>query len=447
MKKSTLLIIFFVFSGIYSQSPQSHIDLAQKNLDQNLKFTAEFHALMSLSETIKNVKNNKELIQKAFEILNEINSNFRPNKEEMATHADSLKSSNLKLLKDNILPKILNSVFYEDDYFNFYETYLSRLYYDDDNQTVIEMHEQVSDILWKSKNKLKIEHLNHLNYVIKAYVSKNEVQKNIDLLALMQEIYENNGRTREDNFISVYLEVGDQYDEIDINSSLTFYDIALKRYQKLGESKDENILNEILESQSIAQLFSGKYKEALEIELENLKSLQPNNYKYLKAKLRILDLYYKTDDLNSIQKQIDEIRILIEKIDKQKDSYLINKVELSYILVENKDYKNAIKDLEELIVFLEKFRNDDFSTTNEIKFLLCKCLFYDNQINNAKKIADTINEKYLTDENFKEFDALKKNIDSNHFFLDSYFGSYSILKLILVLIFLFSLIFILKIRK
>ena len=447
MKKSTLLIIFFVFSGIYSQSPQSHIDLAQKNLDQNLKFTAEFHALMSLSETIKNVKNNKELIQKAFEILNEINSNFRPNKEEMATHADSLKSSNLKLLKDNILPKILNGVFFEDDYFNFYETYLSRLYYDDDNQTVIEMHEQVSDILWKSKNKLKIEHLNHLNYVIKAYVSKNEVQKNIDLLALMQEIYENNGRTREDNFISVYLEVGDQYDEIDINSSLTFYDIALKRYQKLGESKDENILNEILESQSIAQLFSGKYKEALEIELENLKSLQPNNYKYLKAKLRILDLYYKTDDLNSIQKQIDEIRILIEKIDKQKDSYLINKVELSYILVENKDYKNAIKDLEELIVFLEKFRNDDFSTTNEIKFLLCKCLFYDNQINNAKKIADTINEKYLTDENFKEFDALKKNIDSNHFFLDSYFGSYSILKLILVLIFLFSLIFILKIRK
>jgi hypothetical protein len=109
--------------------------------------------------------------------------------------------------------------------------------------------------------------------------------------------------------------------------------------------------------------------------------------------------------------------------------------------MENNDYEKAIKDLKELVEFFEKFKSKDLAAITEFKFMLCKSLYYVDQINDAKKTAETINEQYLSDENLKEFNALKKNIDSKHFFLDRYLGNYSIIKLVSVIILLLLFVF------
>jgi len=447
LNTSFTFFLLFLITCAYSQSPQVHLDLAQKSLDQKMKFTAEYHALISLSETHKNPDNYKELILNAFVILNDINSNFRPNFEETSANADSLKSNNQKIFKEKVLPKIKSKVFIDDDYFQFYENYLMRQYRNEDFQVVVDIYEDVYEVLSSSKSQLKINHLNHFDYVIKAYSKLNEVQKNLDILDLMQEIYENEGRKKEDNYISVYLEVGDEYSDVDINSSLRFYDIAYQRYQNLADSLDESILNEIFESQSTAQLFSGKFNEALEIELENLKTLQLTDYKYLKTKLRILNLYYKTDSKVKAHQTIQEIRESIEQLDKKKDSYSINQYELVSIVMENNDYEKAIDDLKELIEFFEKFKSEDLVAITEFKFMLCKSLYYSDQINNAKNTAESINEKYLSDENLMELNELKKNINSKHSFLDTYLGNHSIMKLALFFVFMVMMFLLLKKRK
>ena len=153
--------------------------------------------------------------------------------------------------------------------------------------------------------------------------------------------------------------------------------------------------------------------------IKNIKNEKKNK---LEENIKILK-----DLSNSIDEFINQLKVIIEKVNINKEEI---KLKIQKIFTK---IRNAINEREDEILlevdkefnkyyFKEDIEKDFLKLPNQIKESLKKSSNIDNEWNNENKLCSLINDCIKIENNIKEINLIKENIDKNNNFVEIYFA-------------------------
>jgi hypothetical protein len=443
----TALLLCYVHF-INSQSWKEYYQNSQQNSIENNFEEAEYNALLALLTAKKEHGLSHESYDSCLVNLNNIFIQITKSEDYYFSEIESLDSDILLMYKKNFnkndvklfallnekgndLSKSFNNqlasqfylrayklvsehVFKDDQYFILYENLLRKLsnnFNEDKSDFIIKIYEDQLVNLKNSINNLTLNYINHFDNVLKAYIAKNEVNKSKETLILMETLYTKNKGKRKDDYISLYLNIGDEFQDIDMKSALIFYEMAYDKLKNLKEFDDTMLLSEVYERLSTANFTLKKYETAMSYDLESLNYL--NDVFHLeKVKFRLIKAYYSIGEKDKAYKLIHEIELENEKRNKQSDQYLITKVKIADMFFENDDYKPALPLITQIIAIFSNKAKVNLYDVNSYNFYLSKCYYYTNQTEKAKEVFQKIDSTKIYDELHDDYIDFKKIVNA-----------------------------------
>ena len=448
MKTLLTALLFCSVHFINSQTWKEYYQISQQNSVENNFEEAEYNALQALFAAKKEHGLHHESYDSCLVNLNTIFIQITTSEEDYFSEIESLDSDVLLMYKNNFniddvkLVAVLNEkandyrkkfnnqiasqfylrayqlvrehIFQKDIYYMIYENLMGQMssnFEEGSGDLILTIYEEQLNNLKKSINDLSLNYINHFDNVLKAYIAKNEVNKSKETLILMETLYTKNKGKRKDDYISLYLNIGDEFQDIDMKSALIFYEMAYDKLKNLKEFDDTMLLSEVYERLSTANFTLKKYETAMSYDLESLNYLN-DGYHLEKLKFRLIKTHYLIGEKDKAYQLIQEIELENEKRNKQSDQYLITKVKLADMFLENDDYKPALPLITEIVAVFSNKAKVNLYDVNSYNFYLSKCYYHTNQIVKAKEVFQRIDSTKIYDELHDEYLAFKKIVNT-----------------------------------
>jgi tetratricopeptide (TPR) repeat protein len=447
MKLFFLSLLFCYANVIHSQTWREYSQSSEQSSIKGDYEEAEYYALLALQTAKKENGMNHESYEACLQNLSSIFSQIFENDAPFFGEIESLNSKNVLMYKTNFTKTdkklfdllvekgdefnkrfneqvasqlylrayqlISDAVFDNEQYYLVYENLLRQISnYNDENGSdlIVRIYENQLNNLNEKFSEFPINYISQFDIVLRAYMQKNEVNKSLEVVSLMEKLYIKTKSKRQDNFLSLYVNVGDEFQNVDMKSSLTFYEIAYEKFKSLEGYKDNMNLSDLFEGLSEVNYNLKNYEAAINYDLESLKHLE-NGFSLEMVKFRLIKTYYKIGEKDKAYQLIDEINQVKEKLNKQSEQYLIYKVNLTDILLQNNDHEKAIPVLKEMAAIFSKQTKVNINDLNSYNFYLSKCYYHTNQILLAKDIFYKIDKTTLYSSLQKEYDDLKQILD------------------------------------